>query len=89
MGTVVTIDKLEKYISVYKVDDNLYIAHDGIFIYGLNQDFKVLWSFTGEDVWITRSGESAISLADGYIVAEDWRGHIYHLDYSGCVLEFI
>ncbi len=62
---------------------NYYIIYWEIEIIRLNEQFKKVWSFSGEDIFVSQNGECPFSLADDKIMLNDWNGTYYEIDLNG------
>lgn len=62
---------------------NYYIIYGEIEIIRLNEQFKKVWSFSGEDIFVSHNGECPFSLADNIIMLNDWNGTYYEIDLNG------
>lgn len=78
---------METFFDAYKVNDELYVVHGELFIYGFDQNFKTLWDFSGRDILVTQDGSPAVSFDEGCILVTDWLGYQYKIGYDGKVVK--
>ena len=70
------------YIESYQVN-GIYVVHGELFIYGFDQSFKKLWSFSGRDIFVAQDGSPAVKFKDDHIEVTDWLGYRYEIDFTG------
>jgi hypothetical protein len=64
---------------IYKFEDS-YIVHGELEISRLNEDGKVIWKFSGPDIFTTPTGQENFKLESGVIEAISWDGTRSRLD---------
>ncbi len=62
---------------------NYYVIYGEIEIIRLNEQFEKVWSFSGEDIFVSQNGECPFELADDIIKLNDWNGTYYEIDLNG------
>lgn len=63
-----------------------YIILGELNIVCLTSNYSVRWSFSARDIFVRKDNNSAFELYDDKIVAYDWLGWCYVLDYNGNLL---
>lgn len=69
-------------LGLYPYKDG-FIIHGETEIAGVSGDFKLLWSFSGEDIFATLDGSSAFEMDGDGITARDFSGKVYRIGYDG------
>ena len=71
------------YIEAYKVSNELYVVHGEEYLYGLDRDFNVLWTFSGRDILVTQDGTPAVKVFKNHLIVTDWLGYRYRVNIDG------
>lgn len=71
------------YIDAYKINDELYIVHGEMAIYGFDQNFNRIWDIFGSDIFVTQDDTPAVNFTEEYILVSDWEGEQYKIGYDG------
>lgn len=85
--TVLTSSVADMYatIALFKVDNKV-IVHGEQEITCFDLDGKKLWSFTGEDIFVSVEGRNPIEIADKHIKLIDFNNRKYLIDFDGQLL---
>lgn len=63
-----------------------FLVHGELEVLRLDRRLRVLWSFSGRDIFVTRGGGKAFEMEQGRIRLRDWEGNRYELDPDGKLL---
>ncbi len=63
---------------IYKFQDN-YVVHGECEISRLDQNGRIIWQKSGADIFVTLDSNDSFELTDNFIIARDFRNHIYRL----------
>ena len=83
--TLVTHKRFECFgcnIGLYKIKSG-YIVHGEIDILMLNENFEVVWSFSGKDIFISYSDKASFELCESSIKLYDCNDEYYEIDFNG------
>ena len=76
------IDIVGTSFAIYRLTDG-YLIYGEIEILKLDNDFNVLWRFSGKDIFVSISGKSTFELTDHSIKLYDFEDNFYELDFDG------
>lgn len=65
---------------------NGYIIYGEIDIIGLDRNFKELWTFSGQDIWVSVSGKNPFEICSDRIRLYDFLDNYYEIDFDGKVI---
>lgn len=83
------LDILGTMIAAYPYKDD-FILHGEIEILRVNKELKVLWSFSGLDIFVRRSrNEQAITFQEDRICLYDFYENYYEIDYHGTLKRIV
>ena len=68
--------------SIHKYHDT-YITHGELSIKRIANNGKILWGFSGADIFVTLYEGTAFEMHDDYIALTDFNGSKYKIDYDG------
>jgi hypothetical protein len=74
--------------SIYKYQDT-YISHGEATISRIDKTGKILWSFSGADIFVCLYEGNPFEMHDTYIALTDFNGSKYKIDYDGNSLDYI
>ena len=63
------------------------IVHGETEISSIDLSGKILWSFSGADIFVTPESGNEIELKEDYINLVDWNGKKYQIDYNGKLIK--
>ncbi len=69
-------------IGLYKVKSG-YIIHGEVEILMLNENFDVIWRFSGNDIFISSSDKTSFELCESSIKLYDFNDECYEIDFNG------
>ena len=64
-----------------------YIVHSELDILKIDGELKTVWSFSGEDAFVSRSEKSSFEISDGRIRLTDFSDNFYELDMNGDLIK--
>ena len=67
---------------IFKLQSD-YLVHGELQISRLNKDGKIIWQFSGADIFTTSDGKENFIITDNYILATDWENRKYKIDFNG------
>ena len=73
--------------SIYKFQDT-YISHGEISIAKIDKSGKILWSYSGADIFVCLYEGNPFEMHDSYIALTDFIGSTYKIDYNGNLLDY-
>ncbi len=83
--TLITHKRFECFgsnIGLYKVKSG-YIIHGEVEILMLNENFDVMWRFSGNDIFISSSDKTSFELCESSIKLYDFNDEYYEIDFNG------
>jgi outer membrane protein assembly factor BamB len=73
---------------IFKYKD-AYIVHGELEISRVDKSGKIVWKFSGSDIFTTANGKDTFEIRDDKVKAINWEGIVYELDINdGKVLDF-
>lgn len=96
---ITQIDLSTNSIILYKVLDtlgcnfgiyrkfNYYIIYGEMEIVRLNEQFEKVWSFSGQDIFMSQNEKFPFELTDDRIKLYDWNGTYYEIDLNGNLIQ--
>ncbi|MDI9364200.1 MAG: hypothetical protein QM541_04555 [Flavobacterium sp.] len=73
--------------SIYKYQDT-YISHGELSIARIDKTGKILWSFSGADIFVCINEGEPFTMYDTHIALTDFIGSTYQIDYDGKQIAF-
>ena len=71
---------------IYYLDQD-YVVQGELEITRLDKTGKIIWKYSGEDIWTNENGIDDFAVYDDYILATDWAYNRHKLDFDGKVLD--
>lgn len=71
--------------SIYSLGDR-YVIHGELEIICLNDQLEVLWSFSGNDAFVSVSGKASFEITENSIRLNDFEDAFYELDFDGNII---
>ena len=65
---------------------NGYIIHNELYIYMLDFDFNIKWSFSGGDIFVSITNKKEFELTEDRIKLYDFNDRYYEIDFNGKLL---
>lgn len=84
--SIVACHEIENPFGIYYT---IYRISDGYLIYGeqeivkLDEDFRVVWNFSGHDIFVSVTGKNAFEITQNSIKLYDFEDNYYELDFDG------
>lgn len=76
------IDDYGMLFEIHKYQDS-YVIYGETDILRVNSDFEVVWSFSGEDIFVTADEKVCFEMTADRIKLRDWNNNYYEIDYEG------
>lgn len=83
---------LHKNLNCFGCNFGVYRVNDGYILYGeieitmLDMELNPKWSFSGRDIFVSRSEEESFVICDDGIELYDWQGNFYKIDFGGTLI---
>lgn len=62
---------------------NQFLIHGELELTAVNVNGSVLWKFYGKDIFVSHDDHDVLSVLEDKIIARDWSGNTYVLDFNG------
>ena len=67
---------------IFQIKDT-FLVHGEQEISRLDKLGNILWSFSGEDIFVHKDDDNIIQIENDEITIKDWEGNLYRLDFNG------
>lgn len=87
-GTLIDYKALDVFgsnFAIFKID-NGYVVHGEVDILFLNENFEIISSFSGRDIFVSISGKKAFTLTKNTVQLYDFEDHYYEIDFEGKIV---
>ena len=74
--------------AIHKYHDD-FITEGEMSITRINRNGKILWEYSGADIFVTLDGSSSFDMYDDYIALSDFNGSTYKIDYNGMEINYV
>ena len=82
------IDVFGTTFAIYRMADG-YLIYGEIEIIKLDNNFNIVWKFSGKDIFVSVSGKNAFELTAGSIKLYDFEDNYYELDFDGNIINHV
>lgn len=78
----IEVDYLGVYYGIYRVP-NGYLVYGEVLVLKLDEDFQVVWKFSGHDIFVSITGKNTFEITQDTIKLYDFYDNYYELDFDG------
>ena len=82
------IDVFGTTFAIYRMVDG-YLIYGEIEIIKLDNNFNIVWNFSGKDIFVSVSGKNAFELTAESIKLYDFEDNFYELDFDGNIVNHV
>ena len=82
------LDVFGTTFAIYRMADG-YLIYGEIEIIKLDNNFNIVWKFSGKDIFVSVSGKNAFELTAETIKLYDFEDNFYELDFDGNIINHV
>ncbi len=82
------LDVFGTTFAIYRMADG-YLIYGEIEIIKLDNNFNIVWKFSGKDIFVSVSGKNAFELTAESIKLYDFEDNFYELDFDGNIINHV